>query len=65
MIARVDPSLQINYIPYREAYGHDFEDVRRRVPDVSKLKQTIGTAPGKKLDAILDDVIKWKQSERE
>ncbi len=64
VIARVDPSLQINYIPYREAYGHDFEDVRRRVPDVSKLKQTIGTVPGKKLDAILDDVIAWKRDER-
>ncbi len=63
VIARVDPSLKINTIPYREAYGHDFEDVRRRVPDVSKLKRTIGIAPGKPLDAILDDVIAWKRNE--
>jgi UDP-glucose 4-epimerase len=62
VIARVNPAASINYIPYRDAYGHDFEDVRRRVPDVSKLKRTIGFAPGKPLDAILDDVIAWKRA---
>ncbi len=43
--------------PYDEAYGHRFEDVRRRVPDVTRLQRTIGRKPALPLSAILDDII--------
>ncbi|GAB4149390.1 MAG: SDR family NAD(P)-dependent oxidoreductase [Planctomycetaceae bacterium] len=56
-----EKSSQIAFQPYREAYGDDFEDVRRRVPDVWRLAETIGFKPEMKLDAILDDIIRWKQ----
>jgi len=43
---KVDPSLDIKYVPYSEAYkAEDFEDMRRRVPDLSKIKDAIGYAP--------------------
>ena len=45
IISRVDAKLKIDYLPYRRAYGDDFEDVRRRVPDVTRLYETIGTKP--------------------
>jgi UDP-glucose 4-epimerase len=64
VIRRVDPKLSIDYLPYREAYGDDFEDVRRRVPDLSRLKETIGRAPGMSLGQILDDIIAWKRERR-
>jgi len=65
VIRRVDPNVQIDYLPYSRAYGEDFEDVRRRVPDVSRLFQTIGLKPQMLLGAILDDVIRWKKAERQ
>lgn len=47
----------IRHVSYVEAYGHGFEDMRRRVPDASKLRATIGFAPGTDLDSILHVVI--------
>jgi len=64
VIRRVDPAVKIEYLPYSRAYGDDFEDVRRRVPDLTRLAETIGTKPSLKLEKILDDIIAWKRSER-
>ena len=43
--------------PYGEVYGFGFEDMQRRVPDVSKLERVIGFRPRTSLDQIIDDVI--------
>lgn len=61
---RVKSTAPIEYIPYSDAYGDDFEDVRRRVPDLTRLMQTIGTKPRMTLGEILDDVIRWKREQR-
>lgn len=65
IIRRVDPRIKIEYLPYRDAYGDDFEDVRRRVPDVSRLGKTLGRKPSMTLGEILDDIIRWKRSRRD
>jgi UDP-glucose 4-epimerase len=52
-----DSSSEIVRIPYDEAYAEGFEDMRRRVPDIGKIRETIGWEPTVSLDAILDDVI--------
>ena len=65
IISRVDSKVKIDYLPYRRAYGDDFEDVRRRVPDVTRLYDTIGPSRGCRLGAILDDIIRWKKAERQ
>ena len=39
------------------------EDVRRRVPDVSRLEKMLGTKPTMPLSAILDDIIRWKKEQ--
>jgi UDP-glucose 4-epimerase len=64
VIERVDLSIPISYVPYSQAYGDDFEDVRRRVPDVTRLEQTIGRKPSMPLARILDDIVEWKRRER-
>lgn len=61
IINRVNPAIAIQYLAYRDAYGDDFEDVRRRVPDVSRLEATIGYKPLMTLGEILDDIIRWKR----
>jgi UDP-glucose 4-epimerase len=50
-------SSEIKYVPYNEAYGAGFEDMRRRVPDVTKLRETIGYAPDTPLDEALRRII--------
>ena len=46
----------ITYTPYSDAYPAGFEDIQRRVPDISKIKQAIGWAPTKNLEAIIKDI---------
>jgi UDP-glucose 4-epimerase len=62
VISRVNPSVQIQHVDYKDAYGNDFEDVRRRVPDVSRLEGVLGWKPKMTLGQILDDIIAWKRS---
>jgi len=52
----VNPDAEIVHIPYAEAYGEGFEDVRYRVPDVTKLRKAIGFQPRHDLERILADV---------
>jgi UDP-glucose 4-epimerase len=46
----------INKIPYAEAYPEGFEDMQRRVPDISKIKQVLGWSPEINLDQIIKDI---------
>jgi UDP-glucose 4-epimerase len=50
---------EIVRLPYREAYGEGFEDMPRRVPDISKITELIGFRPTKTLDEILLRVIDY------
>jgi UDP-glucose 4-epimerase len=55
-IERTNSSSKIEFIPYAEAYPAGFEDMQRRVPDITKIRQTIGWAPTHTLDSIIDSV---------
>ena len=48
---------EIVHIPYEKAYGEGFEDMPRRVPDITKIHTLIGYSPRKSLDTILGGVI--------
>jgi UDP-glucose 4-epimerase len=54
-------SSPIEFQSYTAAYDKDFEDIRRRVPDVSRLRATIGFQPQYDLEGIVRDVIDWKR----
>lgn len=56
-------SSQIVFIPYSQAYEEGFEDMMRRVPDLSKINQLIGYAPTMCLDEILADIIRHHRGE--
>jgi UDP-glucose 4-epimerase len=62
VIRLVGGEIPIEYVGYQEAYGQDFEDVRRRVPDVTRLERTIGCKPTMPLEEILKDIIAWKRN---
>jgi UDP-glucose 4-epimerase len=57
IIKKTGSKSEIKTIPYDQAYPPGFEDMQRRVPDISKLGALIGYRPTRNLDAILDDVI--------
>lgn len=54
---------EVVYVPYEKAYAEGFEDMLRRMPDVSKLQRYIGFTPQKSLDITLQQVIDWIRSE--
>ena len=49
----------IKHIPYDEAYESGFEDMPRRVPDLTRIKELIGYTPEHGLDDILLQVIEY------
>jgi UDP-glucose 4-epimerase len=61
VIDRTDSHSTLQYIPYSEAYAPGFEDMRRRVPDTTKVRTAIGWAPKHTLQQILDDVIDYER----
>jgi UDP-glucose 4-epimerase len=52
-------SSSIVTIPYDQAYAPGFEDMRRRVPDISRVNGLIGWQPTRSLDEILTSVIEY------
>lgn len=55
-------SASVRYVPYEQVYERGFEDMRRRVPDVSKLRAAIGFAPEISLEQTLDNIIRHLRS---
>ena len=47
---------KIELVPYEKAYGPGFEDMQRRVPDISKIKNTLGWQPKIGLEQIIKDI---------
>jgi UDP-glucose 4-epimerase len=50
---------EIVFLPYDEAYEEGFEDMPRRVPDITKINQLVGFLPEMTLDGILQSVISF------
>jgi len=55
--ARTRSQSEIVFVPYEEAYDPGFEDMPRRVPDISKVQKLIGYAPTLDIGEIIDRVI--------
>ncbi|MFB0546379.1 MAG: GDP-mannose 4,6-dehydratase, partial [Anaerolineae bacterium] len=50
---------EIVHVPYERAYGQDFEETRRRVPDVSKAERVLGFKARVSLEEGLRRTIDW------
>lgn len=61
--ARSGSASAIEVVPYDKAYEEGFEDMPRRVPDISKVKALVGYEPQVRLDEILDRVIAYFTSD--
>ena len=56
VIAITGSKSTITYTSYSDAYPAGFEDIQRRVPDISKVKSVIGWEPSKDLKQIISDI---------
>ncbi len=54
-------SSKITHIPYNQAYPDGFEDLRRRVPDISNVRRMIGYEPKFSLEETIKKIIKYQQ----
>jgi len=62
VIDQVNPELDVEFQSYEEAFNAKFEDISRRVPDLTKIKNCIQYAPQHTLEDIVADVIKSKRA---
>ncbi|TWU57397.1 NAD-dependent epimerase/dehydratase family protein [Rubripirellula reticaptiva] len=62
VIDRVNPQATIDFQSYADAYDESFEDIRRRVPDLTRISETIGYKATLDLDAIIDSVAAHQRS---
>jgi len=53
---------EIIHVPYNEAYEEGFEDMQKRVPDISKIRELIGFEPQLSLKQIILDVAEYQRS---
>ena len=63
VIALTGSNSKLEFIPYDKAYEEGFEDMARRVPDISKANRFIGFSPTMQLDDILKSVIEHCRKE--
>lgn len=58
IISTTNSSSEVEYVPYEIAYGAGFEDMKRRVPNLSLMKELVGWQPKRDLEQIINDVAK-------
>jgi UDP-glucose 4-epimerase len=51
-------------VPYDEAYEAGFEDMPRRIPDISKIRKQVGFQPEMNLEGTLRSVIEFHSGEQ-
>jgi len=56
VVAETESSSRIIHVPYEEAYGHGFEDMERRVPNIDLIDQLVGWRPKRDLTTIIADI---------
>ena len=61
VIQAAGSSSKVVFIPYDKAYAPGFEDMQRRVPDLSRIQSLLGWQPSHTLDQILESVIDYER----
>ncbi len=61
VVRLVDPKLAIEHIPFESAFTPGFEEIAVRIPDLRRMRETIGARPGRRLEDIVREVIAWKR----
>ena len=57
IIKQTNSKSEISFTDYEDAYAMGFEDMARRVPDISKITRTIGWEPKISLETTIKDIL--------
>ncbi|HYY70689.1 MAG TPA: hypothetical protein VE734_13250, partial [Terriglobales bacterium] len=58
---KADSASEIVHVPYEQAYEEGFEDMPRRVPDITKINRLLGWQPTIDVDEIVEKVIEFQR----
>jgi UDP-glucose 4-epimerase len=59
----VGASPDVHFVPHADVFGADFEDMQRRVPDISKIRRVVGWEPQVRLDEIIVRTVNYWQDQ--
>ena len=59
VIEQTGSSSVIEKVLYEKAYAPGFEDMQRRIPDITKIKRTVGWSPKRDLSIIISDIAEF------
>jgi UDP-glucose 4-epimerase len=62
VVRLVNPELVIKHIPFEQAFTPGFEEIAVRIPDLRRVRETLGARPGRGLEDIVREVIAWKRA---
>ena len=62
VIERTGSESRIELVPYEDAYGQGFEELGRRKPDTTAIRELTGWIPTRTIDDAIDDVIRYEQA---
>lgn len=64
VIAMTQSDSRLQFVPYVQAFDASFEDMPRRVPDITKIRQYVGYRPKVHLDEIIERVVEFWRPEQ-
>lgn len=65
VIAKTDSPSKVRLVPYADAYGPGFEELGRRQPDTSALRELTGWSPSRTIDDAIGDVVAFERGAAE
>ncbi|MGE5532356.1 MAG: hypothetical protein ACM3VW_09595, partial [Bacteroidota bacterium] len=51
--------IPIEYVPQEEVYGKSYEDIQRRVPEITRMREVLGVDPSTSLEDGLKATYDW------
>jgi UDP-glucose 4-epimerase len=64
VIARTWSASDITFVPFADVFGEGFEEIYRRVPDITKARAELGFFPSRTLESVIDDIAAAVTGER-
>lgn len=62
VLENVESDSAIEFVSHEEAYGSGFEDVERRVPDITRIRTATGWEPSRTLRECVADVVGYEEA---
>lgn len=60
---RTGSDSEVKLVPYEEAFGSGFEDLERRRPDTTRIRELLGWEPTRDIEGMVDDVVAYHREE--